>query len=114
MLLIQNHIFLFVNLIVLHSSHSIKDSKILIKELETNQAMKESNRNKSLYASIHKPPIDNGRSISMVVKVKFIFFSPVTKDLKVPNMLYQQSAVLTLDGQAQSHQQKCNMLNSMS
>lgn len=32
------------------------------------KAMKESNRNKSLFASIHKPSIDNGRSSSMIVK----------------------------------------------
>ncbi|KAF3950355.1 hypothetical protein CMV_023881, partial [Castanea mollissima] len=32
------------------------------------KAMKESNRNKSLFASIHKPTIDNGRSSSMIIK----------------------------------------------
>lgn len=55
--------------------------------METNQAMKESNRNKSLFASIHKPHIDHGRSSSMIFKVKFIFFSPVTKDLRAPNSI---------------------------
>uniref|UniRef100_A0A7N2MND7 Molybdenum cofactor sulfurase n=1 Tax=Quercus lobata TaxID=97700 RepID=A0A7N2MND7_QUELO len=48
------------------------------------KAMKESNRNKSLFASIHKPPIDNGRSISMVVKEHSRLLDILTKKSTFP------------------------------
>lgn len=45
-------------------SYSIPSHKVI-----TNQAMKEGDKEKSLFASTHKPPASNGRPSSMVVKV---------------------------------------------